>query len=138
MESPPLSSETSAASPAESVAAPPSARHVESSWREQGERGYSPFVPILILVFVGLAWPSFQFYQLIVEKQAFATIYANQTKQFDDSTKLRAALDGIARETALLAAKGNAGAKLIVDELARRGVTIDPTKPPAAPPKAAN
>jgi len=138
VENPPASSETSAAMPVESVAAHPSVSGVENARRAPGERGYSPFVPLLILASVALAWPSFQCYQLIVEKRLFATIYANQVKQHDDSTKLRAALDAVARETALLAGKGNANAKLIVDELARRGVTIDPSKPPVAPPKAAN
>jgi hypothetical protein len=43
---------------------------------------------------------------------------------------LRTSLDSLARETALLAEKGNPGAKLIVGELARRGVTINPNATP--------
>jgi hypothetical protein len=52
----------------------------------------------------------------------------------ENSKKLRDQLDGIARETQLLANKGNAGAKLIVDELKKRGITIS-TDPPAAAPE---
>ena len=115
-----------------------SSRHGERSRREHGERQYSPFLPMLLLVIGAVAWPAFQCYQLANEKQAIATIYGNQIRQFDDSGKLRNSLDGLARDTALLAAKGNPSAKLIVDELARRGVTIDPTKQAAPPPKAGN
>ena len=52
----------------------------------------------------------------------------------ENSKKLRDQLDGLARETQLLANKGNAGARLIVDELKKRGITINP-EPPATPVK---
>jgi hypothetical protein len=106
---------------------------------ERGRRefGYSPFLPVLLLVLVAVAWPAFQCYQLVNEKQALATVMFNQNRQFEDAGKLRGSLDALARETALLADKGNPGAKLIVGELARRGVTINPNATPAAPDKAA-
>ena len=138
MESAPPNTDVSAA-PTPPPAPQSSSRHGErGSRREHGERHYSPFLPLLLLALGAAAWPAFQCYQLANEKQAIAAIFANQTRQFDDSGKLRNSLDGLARDTALLAAKGNAGAKLIVDELARRGVTIDPSKAPTAPPKAGN
>jgi hypothetical protein len=101
------------------------------------EFGYSPFLPLLLLVIAAVAWPAFQCYQLVNEKQALATVHSNQTRQFEDAGKLRTSLDSLARETAILAEKGNPGAKLIVGELARRGVTINPNAPPATPDKAA-
>jgi len=91
-----------------------------------------------LLAVTAVAWPAFQFYQLFNEKRALATVFGNQTRQFDDSGKLRNSLEGLARETALLAAKGNPSAKLIVDELARRGVTINPNAQPSTPAKAGN
>ena len=105
---------------------------------EPGRRefGYSPFVPLLLLVVAAVAWPVFQCYQLINEKQGLAAVHANQMRQFEDAGKLRTSLDSLARETALLADKGNPGAKLIVGELARRGVTINPNAPPATADKA--
>jgi len=126
-----------------SSAVPPAAgpRYGERSRREHADRGgYSPFLPLLILVVASVAWPAFQCYQLLNERQALTTVFGNQAKQVEDSSKLRNALDGLARDTALLAAKGNASAKLIVDELARRGVTINPNAPatPAAAPAAGN
>jgi hypothetical protein len=101
------------------------------------EFGYSPFLPLLLLVIAVAAWPVFQCYQLINEKQGLATVYANQARQFEEAGKLRASLDSLARETAILADKGNPGAKLIVGELAKRGVTINPNAAPATADKAA-
>jgi hypothetical protein len=105
---------------------------------EPGRRefGYSPFLPLLLLVAAVVAWPAFQCYQLVNEKQGLATVQANQARQFEDASKLRTSLDSLARETAILADKGNPGAKLIVGELARRGVTINPNAPPVTPDKA--
>ena len=107
--------------------------------RDPGRRefGYSPFLPLLLLVIAAVAWPAFQCYQLVNERQGLAAVQANQTRQFEDAGKLRTSLDSLARETALLADKGNPGAKLIVAELARRGVTINPNAAPAATDKAA-
>ena len=125
-----------AATPATPVAGTSvSSRHGERGRREHGERRHSPFLPLLLLVIAGVAWPAFQCYQLINERQTLVTIHSNQNRQFEDSTKLRNSLDGIARDTALLANRGNPGAKLIVDELARRGITINPTGAAPAPDK---
>jgi len=99
---------------------------------------HRPFLPLLLLVLAAVTWSAFQCYQLVNEKEALATVFAGQDRQFDESGKLRNSLDAIARETALLAAKGNASAKLIVDELARRGVTINPDARPGAPSKPGN
>lgn len=107
--------------------------------QRQGEfgsgRGYSAFLPLLLMTLTLLAWPAFQCYQLVNEKGALATHYANQQRQLDDSLKLRAALDYVSRETALLADKGNPNARLIVDELKKRGVTINQSAPSSEPPK---
>ena len=72
--------------------------------------------------------------QLLRERDALDTARTNQERLMENSKKLRDQLDGIARETQLLANKGNAGAKLIVDELKKRGITIS-TEPPPAPDK---
>jgi hypothetical protein len=96
--------------------------------------GYSPFLPMLLLVLTGVVWPTFQCIQLVIEKQGLATVHTNQNKPYEDAGKLRTSLDNLARETAILADKGNQGAKLIVSELAKRGVTINPNAPPPPPP----
>jgi hypothetical protein len=110
-------------------------RRQERIPREYNPFRHRPFVPLLLLVLATATWFAFQCQQLVREKESLATAIANQGRQFEDSGKMRASLDAIARDTALLAAKGNPGAKLIVDELARRGVTINPTPQGAAAPK---
>ena len=101
------------------------------------ESRHSPFVPLLLLVVAAVAWPTFQCIQLVMEKQGLATVHTNQNKQYEDAGKLRTSLDNLARETAILADKGNPGAKLIIGELAKRGVTINPNAPAATADKAA-
>jgi hypothetical protein len=118
-------------------ATPVGPRHGDRPRHEQVEHQYSPFLPLLLLALASVAWPAFQCYQLINEKQTMATVFGNQTRPFDDAGKLRNSLDALARETAQLAGKGNASAKLIVDQLARRGVTINPNASPSAPPQSA-
>ena len=100
------------------------------------EFGYSPFLPLLLLVIAAAAWSAFQCYQFVNERQGLATVHTNQTRQFEDAHKLRTTLDSLVRETAVLADKGNPGAKLIIGELAKRGVTINPNAAPSTADKA--
>lgn len=90
------------------------------------ERRFSPFLPLLLALLAVFLWSGFQCYQLFGERQSLLTAHANQQRMLDESTKLRGSLDALARETAVLADQGNAGARLIVDELRKRGVTINP------------
>ena len=107
-----------------------------SSTRSMGDddarEAISPFLPVLILGLVLLAWFGFQASQLKAERDAMRDAITTQQKQVDESKKLRDALDTVARGTAQLAVAGNPSAKLIVDELKKRGVTIAPDQPTAA------
>ena len=96
---------------------------------ERGER--SVFVPLVILALAVAGWAAFQMTQLLRERDSLDAARTNQERPMENSKKLRDQLDGIARETQLLANKGNAGAKLIVDELKKRGITISTEAPPA-------
>ena len=87
--------------------------------------------PLLILALAFAAWSAFQTVMLWREADALSTLRANQERQTQDAGKLRQQLDSIARDTAKLAENGNVGARLIVDELRKRGVTINPQAAPA-------
>lgn len=100
---------------------------------EDGPDTSSSFLPILILALVMLAWFGFQATQLRVERDAIHDAAAAQGKRIDDATKMLGSLDAIARGTAQLADAGNPSARLIVDELKKRGITIAPTQPVAPP-----
>jgi hypothetical protein len=97
----------------------------------QHSRHRSVFVPLLIVIATYLAWTMFQTSLLVRERNALATMRLTQEKQVQESQKLRANLDTVARETQLLANRGNPNALLIVDELRKRGITINP-QPPAS------
>lgn len=96
------------------------------------------FLPMLLLAFALLAWFAFQSVQLVGEQQQLNQAQTGLEAQHAGATKLRASLDAVAAATAKLAAEGNPNARVIVDELRKRGITINPaatTSPvlPAAP-----
>lgn len=97
------------------------------------------FLPLIILALTMLAWFGFQVVQLRVERDAMREALAKQDKPLEDSRKLRGALDSLARGTQQLADNGNPNARLVVDELKKRGVTFNTNAPagtaPAAPAK---
>lgn len=93
-------------------------------------RRFSPFLPLLLVVLAVFLWSGFQCYQLFGERQSLIATHGNQQRALDESAKVRGSLDALARETAVLADRGNASARLIVDELRKRGVTINPNAQP--------
>ena len=93
------------------------------------------FLPVLLLALALLAWFAFQSVQLVGEQQQLNQAQTGLEAQHAGATKLRASLDALAAATAKLAAEGNANARVIVDELRKRGITINPaaTTSPALP-----
>lgn len=87
---------------------------------------YSPFIPVVVLATAFVAWLGFQCWQLVAEHRQLRQARAQLEAPFESSTKLRASLDTLAATTAKLAEQGNANARVIVDELRKRGVTINP------------
>ena len=92
------------------------------------------FLPVALLAVAIFLWVGFQTTQLIRERQALQTLRQGQEAQVQSSQKLRASLEAIATGTAKLAHQGNPNARLIVDELRKRGLTIN-SNPPATPGK---
>lgn len=93
----------------------------------------SAFVPLLLMSLAIVAWLSFQAAQLLREQQLLTIAQASLQTQEESAAKVRSSLDAVATATARLAADGNANARVIVEELRKRGVTINPapgSKPP--------
>lgn len=86
----------------------------------------SPALPLAILSLALLAWFSFQTWRLAGENVRLTALNASQETLLQSSQKLRASLDALASETAKLAEQGNPNARLLVEELRKRGVTINP------------
>ena len=87
-----------------------------------GER--SPAIPLAILAVAMLVWTASIGWNLVSEKSRLEQARAGQETLVQNSQKLRASLDALATETAKLAAEGNPGARLLIEELRKRGVTI--------------
>ena len=87
--------------------------------------GTTVFVPILLLALAFVGWLAFQATQQITERRQLGLAQTSLEPQEQAATKLRAALDALALSTAKLAADGNANARVIVEELRKRGVTIN-------------
>jgi len=90
------------------------------------------FLPVALLAVAILLWVGFQTTQLIAERESLHTLRQGQESQVQSSQKLRASLDAVASATAKLAEQGNPNARLVVDDLRKRGVTINSN--PASPP----
>jgi uncharacterized protein YoxC len=97
----------------------------------KSEEGRSYFIPLLLIAIALVIWTGFQTIQLFKERKYLSTVIADQAKTVDQSQKLRAQLDSIAKTTLQLAKQGNPNAKLIVEELRKRGVTINLGDSPA-------
>lgn len=94
---------------------------------------HSPFVPLLLGGLALLGWLAFQTQQLLGERQALQAAYTSQQQTVDNAGKLRGSLDALAADTQRMADGGNPNARLLVDELRKRGITINTANTPTAP-----
>ena len=86
----------------------------------------SVFIPALLLALAVVGWFAFQTVQLWREQQRFELMKTSLLPQEQAAAKLRASLDEVATATAKLSASGNSNARVIVDQLRSRGITINP------------
>ncbi len=94
--------------------------------------GRSPSLPLLLGGLALLGMLAFQTYQLLSDRQALQTARVSQQPAVDNAGKLRGSLDTLAADTQRLADGGNTSARLLVEELKKRGVTINPSAASAA------
>lgn len=101
--------------------------------------GHSAFVPLLIALLALLAWFVASALEVRNQGEALKAAHAAQQQTVDNAAKLRGSLDALAADTQRLANAGNPNAALLVDELRKRGVTINvPAASAAAPAPAAS
>ena len=82
--------------------------------------------PVLLFGLAVLAVLGWQTWVLASERSALNTAFEGQQQTVDNAGKLRASLDGLAADTQRLADRGNPNAALLVTELKKRGITINP------------
>lgn len=93
-----------------------------------GDKPTSAFLPILLVTCAITGLLLFQAWQLYVDRSQLAELRATQKPAFDEARRLQDQLEGMAADTAKLADEGNSNARLIVEALRSRGITIDPSK----------
>lgn len=96
---------------------------------------HSAFVPLVLGGVALLGSMAFQSYQLLGDRQALQAAHAGQQQTVDNAGKLRASLDALAADTQRMADAGNTSARLLVEELKKRGVTINAAAAGAAAPR---
>ena len=90
----------------------------------------SAFLPLLLAGLALLGWLAYQLQQQVSERQLLQAAYASQQQTVDSAGKLRASLDALAADTQRMADRGNPNARVLVDELKKRGVTINSANTP--------
>lgn len=79
-------------------------------------------------------WFGFQAFQLIRDRGNLGLVKANQESAIQESEKVQVQFKTLMTKISQLANKGHAGAKMVMDELQKRGVGFAPAeKPPEKP-----
>ncbi|TCV90634.1 hypothetical protein [Sulfurirhabdus autotrophica] len=89
-------------------------------------------LPMILLTIALIIWAVFQSVQLYKERQNLKLSFDNQEQLIVNGKKMRTQLDAIAAGTKRLADQGNANAQLIVQQLAKNGISINPNQQAAA------
>lgn len=98
------------------------------------EHNRSLLVPVAVGLLAFLIWAVFQTIQLMHDRGNLKQAYDKQETPLQSAYKMRSQMDKISAGTLKLAGQGNDSAKLMVQALAERGITIDPdAKTPALP-----
>lgn len=88
--------------------------------------GHSAFVPLLLGGLALLLMLGWQTVLLAGERSALQAAHAGQQQTVDNAGTLRTQLDALAADTQRLAEAGNPNAAILVAELKKRGITINP------------
>lgn len=92
------------------------------------EKGSS--APLVILLIALTIWFGFQALQLATERTNLGDARGHQEAAMQEAQKLRAQFESLISKTSDLANKGHSGAKLVMDELQKRGTRVEPESGP--------
>jgi hypothetical protein len=98
-------------------------------------------LPLTILLIALVVWFGYQTLQLVSERANLGEARGHQEAAMQEAQKLRTQFESLVSKLSELANKGHAGAKLVIDELQKRGMAAQPetmtpkTQPETTPPK---
>ncbi len=87
--------------------------------------------PFLITVTALLVWIGFQTVQLARERINLGAVKSSQDGAIREAEKIRVQFESLLANTSALANQGHAGARMVIDELQRRGVGVQMESQPA-------
>jgi hypothetical protein len=87
-------------------------------------------VPVILVVVSLFVFMGFETAQSVHDRSALSEQRRAQESAMQEAIKLRQQLETLASKTAQLAGEGNEGAKAVVDEMKRQGVTLGPPHKP--------
>jgi len=96
---------------------------------EPAERRAS-ILPLTLTLISLLIWFGFQTVALVFERNQLISFKSNYDAAMQEAQKMQAQLEALITKTAELASKGNASAKIAIEELQKRGIPVQPATPP--------
>jgi len=88
-------------------------------------------LPLALTMIALLIWFGFQTVALVFERNQLSAVKSNFEAGMQEAQKMQAQLQTLITKTAELASKGNANAKLALEELQKRGMPVQSATPPA-------
>lgn len=101
--------------------------------RDAPRPALGPWAALVFVILAMLIWFGYQTVNLQREYGQLRSLHASQDAALEGVRKRQTQLESIARRVSALAQTGHPEATLIVQELARRGVTVSPEAPAPAP-----
>ena len=95
------------------------------------ERAYSN-LPLILTLAALIVYFGFQTLQLLGERSNMTVVKSNQEAAIQEAQKVQAQFKNLVDKTSELADQGHAGAKMVMEELLKRGVS---SAPQAMPPE---
>lgn len=112
-----------------------SQRANDEMWTEDEPRGGTGRAALILLTLAVLVSIGYHTFHIIRERQNLHAIRENQQAGLRQAERVRTQFDSLVKRMLELAQQGNTGAATLVEQLARRGITIKPdavqTTPPA-------
>jgi hypothetical protein len=96
--------------------------------RESERAGSGLELPVILITVSLFVLMAFETFQAIHDRGALADLRRSQEPTVQEAIKLRQQLETLAGRTAQLAAEGDEGAKTVVDQMKRQGVTLSPPR----------
>jgi hypothetical protein len=91
-------------------------------------RAAGGWLPVILVVVSFFALMTFETGYVIHDRGALADQRRSQEPTVQEGLRVRRQLDTLAGKTAQLAAEGDEGAKTVVDQMKRQGVSLTPPK----------